>query len=447
MARSRLSTLLMTAGAALCVAGSWTGVAAAANSDSLVLGRISSDVPTGIRLGLGMLSNSKAGNVDGQGNERTRVRPAIVFADTAGRPLYAAGAACADECLTRWTPALAEADAKGTALMTIETNAAGKRQWAYQGKPLYTPVNGPNFSAPDIRPEWDLLEAGHEPGVRMEEGGADGMKLAVVNPKTWIKMPYSIGVAEYRLAPGQVLAAGVTGATPMGTPLYTYSGTAPEQSIPAMFRPQFASGISLPVGDFTVRTRSDGTHQWQYKGEALYTCECDISVGDLNGEGKLAGMAPATVFKYFLPKEVVLKRDNLSVGRMADARTGKTLYFRDRLFDFFQPDHSRPLYGTQVERIGAALNTAHCDAKCEKEWRPLFAPKTAKAEGYWTIYERPDGKRQWAYKNYAMYTYEPEGPGRLDGNEKHLVQFEDGTGAEALPKEYGLGLVWRAVVP
>ena len=105
------------------------------------------------------------------------------------------------------------------------------------------------------------------------------------------------------------------------------------------------------------------------------------------------------------------------------------------------------MLGTQDAKVGAMLGLAHCDTKCEKEWRPLYASKSAQAQGYWTIYDRPDGKRQWAYKNYAIYTHVPEAPGTLDGNEKYLVQFEDGSGVEALPREFGLGLNWRALVP
>ena len=90
-------------------------------------------------------------------------------------------------------------------------------------------------------------------GVGLSGQGEDGMMLVRVAPRSWTNMPFSIGVAEYRLAPGQVLAVGVAGNNPMGKPLYTFTGT-PEQekALPAMFKPQYAAGLSLPVGDFTV---------------------------------------------------------------------------------------------------------------------------------------------------------------------------------------------------
>jgi len=439
--RSTLAAVL-GAGAMLCLA---TPVLAATKAPmEMSIARIQSDLPVGIRIGL---VRPVAAPVRGAVQGRDRAGQAVAFADSAGRPLYFSDAACAADCLERWKPALAEANAVPTAHFTV-VNHAGQRQWAFQGKPLYTPVNSDSLSDPLELPLWDALRPPRTLGMEVRGSGEDGMKLALVNPKSWIKMPYSIGVAEYRLAPGQVLAVGVAGNNPMGKPLYTFSGTAQEEkALPAVFRPHYAAALSLGVGDFSVRTRTDDTPQWAYKGAPLYTCDCDVSVGDLNGEGLASGIAPAVAFAYANPKEVVVKKDPLSIGRMVEASTGRTLYFRDRLEDDYQPDNTRPLLGTHDAKVGAMLGLAHCDAKCEKEWRPLFAPKDAKPHGYWTIYDRPDGKRQWAYKNYALYTYLKEGPGRLDGNEKYLVQFEDGTGSEALPKEFGLGLNWRAAVP
>ena len=441
MALSRSSLMAaLSAGAVLCLSSTAATAAAPAT-----MARVESDLPAGIRIGLARPSAEPANS---RNNGRARGGQGIALADATGRPLYAATAECAAACLEKWQPAMAAAGAKATGHFTLVSNGAGERQWAYQGKALYTAVDGPNFSTPLVLPTWDALRPPQTLGLEIADRGENGMKLAVINTKTWIKTPFSIGSAEYRLAPGMVLAVGVAGNNPMGDPLYTFSGT-PEQekALPATFKPHYAAGISLPVGDFTIRTRTDGSLQWAYKGSALYTCDCDVSAGDLNGAGAAPGIAPAVAFKYYNPPEVLIKKDPLSVGRMIEAKTGKTLYFRDRLEDDYQPDHARPMLGTQDAKVGAMLGLAHCDAKCEKEYRPLYAPKDAQAQGYWTLYDRPDGKRQWAYKNYAIYTHVPEEPGTLDGNEKYLVQFEDGSGTEALPREFGLGLNWRALVP
>jgi len=41
---------------------------------------------------------------------------------------------------------------------------------------------------------------------------------------------------------------------------------------------------------------------------------------------------------------------------------------------------------------------------CAKLWPPVLAPAGAKAVGKWTIVDRPDGQKQWAYDGYALYT-------------------------------------------
>jgi hypothetical protein len=117
------------------------------------------------------------------------------------------------------------------------------------------------------------------------------------------------------------------------------------------------------------------------------------------------------------------------------------------LKDDYTPDHARPQLGTQDPGIGAMLNTKHCDAECEKDWHPLLASANAQPEGYWSIYTRADGKRQWAYKNCALYTHANEPPGSLDGNETYTIAFDNGLRSKPVPEEFGLGMEWRALVP
>ena len=41
---------------------------------------------------------------------------------------------------------------------------------------------------------------------------------------------------------------------------------------------------------------------------------------------------------------------------------------------------------------------------CLQLWPALYAPEGAKETGKWTAVTRPDGKKQWAYDGYALYT-------------------------------------------
>ena len=433
------------AGAILC---SFTGPSMAASPAAIRAA--AADYPAGIRTGMIRLST------DGSGAAPPRLPPperkeiqAVVFADSTGHVLFfSKGTDCTDACLQNYQPALAGAGAHAAGDWTLVNRGIGKRQWSFRGKPLYFRTGELGIDEPAVIPVDDATDPFTPFGIPLNSGVKDGMQLALVEPQQWTKMPFSIGVAEYRLAPGQVMAAGVTGNNPMGAPLYTFSGTQEqEKKLPSMFKPRYAAAFDLPLGDFTIRERSDGTRQWAYKGATLYTCDCDISSGDLNGRGAFPGIAPAVLLHYFAPPQVAIRKDPLAIGYIVEASTGKTLYYRDRLKDEYIPDHARPTIGIENPGTGAALALKHCDARCEKEWHPLLAPKNAQPQGYWSTYLRPDGTRQWAYKNCALYTHANEKSGSLDGNETYDINIEDGYGNKAAAPEFGLGLAWRALVP
>ena len=46
-----------------------------------------------------------------------------------------------------------------------------------------------------------------------------------------------------------------------------------------------------------------------------------------------------------------------------------------------------------------------CNGPCAKNWPPLAAADTDKAEGDWTVITRDDGARQWAYKGKPVYAW------------------------------------------
>lgn len=46
-----------------------------------------------------------------------------------------------------------------------------------------------------------------------------------------------------------------------------------------------------------------------------------------------------------------------------------------------------------------------CYDNCAKNWPPVEASADASAEGDYTIIEREDGTRQWAYKGQPLYTF------------------------------------------
>ena len=46
-----------------------------------------------------------------------------------------------------------------------------------------------------------------------------------------------------------------------------------------------------------------------------------------------------------------------------------------------------------------------CNDGCAKNWPPVQASPDAKAEGDYTLIERDDGSKQWAYRGMPLYTF------------------------------------------
>lgn len=53
---------------------------------------------------------------------------------------------------------------------------------------------------------------------------------------------------------------------------------------------------------------------------------------------------------------------------------------------------------------GMVLPEADTRPSCIEAWPPVFAGADAQPVGKWTIVDRPDGKKQWAYDGFALYT-------------------------------------------
>jgi predicted lipoprotein with Yx(FWY)xxD motif len=50
-------------------------------------------------------------------------------------------------------------------------------------------------------------------------------------------------------------------------------------------------------------------------------------------------------------------------------------------------------------------DTSNCYDQCAKNWPALKADADAKASGEWTIVERKDGTKMWAYEGKPLYTF------------------------------------------
>jgi predicted lipoprotein with Yx(FWY)xxD motif len=64
---------------------------------------------------------------------------------------------------------------------------------------------------------------------------------------------------------------------------------------------------------------------------------------------------------------------------------------------------------------------SNCYDKCAVNWPPFAAAADAKAEGEWSLVERKDGSKMWAYDGKPLYTFigdkkagEMTGDGKMD---------------------------------
>jgi predicted lipoprotein with Yx(FWY)xxD motif len=48
---------------------------------------------------------------------------------------------------------------------------------------------------------------------------------------------------------------------------------------------------------------------------------------------------------------------------------------------------------------------SNCYDQCAVNWPPFLAEAGAMAEGEWTIVDRTDGTKQWAYEGKPLYLY------------------------------------------
>ena len=70
-----------------------------------------------------------------------------------------------------------------------------------------------------------------------------------------------------------------------------------------------------------------------------------------------------------------------------------------------------PLYIFEGDEKGKS----NCDKVCAAVWPIVRAPDNAKSIGDWTIVEREDGRRQWAYKGKPAYTFYDDEPNEPKG--------------------------------
>jgi predicted lipoprotein with Yx(FWY)xxD motif len=201
------------------------------------------------------------------------------------------------------------------------------------------------------------------------------------------------GVVTTQPFPGGTVMADIAGHTLYTSDRDKSGKSACDADCARDWKPLPAAWMARDEGDWSVLTREDGTRQWAYQGKPLYTFAGDHKAGDTNGDGVDGRWRAATTHRKFLPPKVTIWRSDF--GPAFATADGKTLYVLAKLV--FNP------LGTK-RHTGENLGLTDCTGDCTKTWVTYAAPADAKGAEDWSVVTRDDGSKQWAYKDWPVYT-------------------------------------------
>lgn len=304
-------------------------------------------------------------------------------------------------CAQMWPPFLAPTGAQAVGKWTIVERMDGRKQWAYDGWPIYTSVldrrpgdvlgGTKRFFTPDQRRDMIIMR---EP----------------IAPRS--KVPAELGV--FQVATGRLLG------THVGYSVYAYDKDEANKShcIDTClddWQPVEAPDFAQTVGEFSAFERAPGVKQWAFRGRPLYTRAADRKLRSLDGGDEpgwhnvYTQMAPPPPLKDFTVQ------DTRSGQVYADAQ-GRTLYIYycgDDALDQLPCDHPDT---EQAYRL-AICGGGDVDT-CNKAFQYVIAPGNANSGSHiWgTMYIDPrTGHRArrgsrgalhvWTYRDRPIYTF------------------------------------------
>ncbi|MCA0202592.1 MAG: hypothetical protein LCH56_17490 [Proteobacteria bacterium] len=393
-------------------------------------------------------------------------RERIAFTDAKGLTLYtyandtAGKATCLDECAKTWMPVPVLAKAKAFGPWSIITRADGVKQWAYEGKALYRFVNDVDpgsvgGNSPARFGARRMNGAGVFVGGGIRGAGARGAAPDVPLPAAWspalafpvsgVKAPEGLGVREIPDA------AVVSLVDSNNFTIYTTSGNAAKMES-VDWKPVQAPVFAKAQGDFGFLDRADGIRQWSYKGRGLYTYAGDLIPGDANGVGVSKAWDVAAVLRFYMPAGVSIHATP-GQGKVLANEKGMTLYRRDGHILQSGGGHNLRRGAPPRPAVGRDIGTdPRCSAECLKSWHPFLAPDDAEAQGFWNVAVRADGKKQWVYQGYALWTFDGDKkPGDINGHDTYDILFSEDKTAPPLdagtPYDGAPGLYWAIALP
>lgn len=348
--------------------------------------------------------------------------------DAEGRALYTydkdpqGQATCSAECAKDFAPFLADRNARPYGDWTLISRSDHGRQWAYQGKALYRysgedpagePFGGDTATQVAENPQW------YDPGSKFYSPKPGLVHRAAYTPEKTFQLPAGIALQSLAVANGFGLVDSATGMT-----LYAI---AKDKTLSRDWKPEYASALALPVADFSIVTRPDGTHQWAYMGRALYRFDGDYAPGEVNGIFEDKGVSAALVYRNYLPAEFAIGHYT-GRGPLLTTRDGLSVYTEARYNLQYGGRETRTGYVIPYN-LAKDVGAKGCVGSCTEMWKPVKAPADAVSWGFWEVATRADGSKQWVYKGSPLYTYAGDHKGGdIEGNNRHVVVYGDPEG-------------------
>lgn len=384
-------------------------------------------------------------------------REQIIYADARGMSLYVRkdGGICKADC-TDFYPYLAAAKAKAVGEWSLIKLSDGTHQWALKGKPVYTYANDVDPGSvvgnspkrygrgPNVGTRGSIIGP-----IEPDQPMRDGWEAAMLYPIAADAFPAGFIGAEVEDAGGLVLT------TMNGRTIYALQGDRKQEaklcpSIACDWKPLAAPQLASAKGDFAFVMRDDGVRQWTFKGRPLYTFARDMAPGEANGGQIAKGMEPALVLRFFVP-EGVTTQPTKKLGRVFATTSGQTIYKRNGFIFQSGSGHNLRRGDTVRPAVGRDLGAnPRCRSNCDA-WHPYLAPDDAVPQGYWSVYTRDDGKKQWAYQGYALWTFDGDKrPGDILGNDTFelALSHDDKTIVDiGTPYDWPTALYWIVAYP
>ena len=300
-------------------------------------------------------------------------------------------------CAAMWPPALASADAKPVGRWTVVDRSGGRKQWAYDGWPLYT-------SALDKQPG-DVV--GGSTMFYMPEAGSQ--RIPVV-PDSNVPPQFAV----YTTMMGRLVTLKDLRS------VYSYDGDGRNKSecydacLQGRWTPVLAGVYARAVGEWTTFERASGVKQWAFRGMPVYQFLEDSKTRGQDGSDVPGWRNVYTQMAPEPPKGFTIK--DTMIGKVLGDAQGKTVY------RYHCTDDAVDQLACDYPEAPQAYRFAVCGGgdpdRCVKAFPYVLAPigVTSGNQVWSTIYIDPKTGRRamqsepgalhvWAFRGRPVYTF------------------------------------------